>query len=233
MDAIVHLGWYAIPGDGNPDEQGQSLYRTQNLLWIAADVPGFVFASTASVYGSGLGFIESSPTFPGCRYTAAKVVAEEEVARTRGRNHLILRFGSFMGVGSAGGRTRTDLVVNAFASAGWSGRPIDVWDPESIKPIVDVRDAARVVVRGVEQSIQGIMNVATECRRAMDLARTVVDVVRSDGDVSAPEIRVVPNESGRGVRSTGMLCRRLKDEFPDVRLRSARESIVSMKGYRG
>lgn len=234
IDAVVHLGWHAVPGNGSPERQRGCLLDTERLLSRTAGCPAFVYASTASVYGDGDNLSEDSRTAPGCAYTAAKEAGETLVRGHRPRNHLILRFGSLMGVGTTNpGRTRTDLVVNAFASAGWNGRGIDVWDAESVKPVVHVKDAAEVIVRALERGdVTGTMNVARECRRAIEIAQTVVDQILSEEDVTAPEIRVIPNDSGRGTRSTSVLCRRLQKEFPDLRLRTIREAVSEFRNYK-
>ncbi len=213
LDAIIHLGWCAVPGNRHPTTQKECVRKTDMLLSWGYQVPLFLFSSTASVYGNGNDFTEASLTNPGCAYTRAKVEAEQNIRRDRPERFLTFRFGSMMGVGAEGGRTRTDLVVNAFAHAGWSGKRIEVWDPECLKPVIHVRDAATLLVFGMERRMTGTFNAAYDCLMAAAVARTVRSLL-TESTGTPPDVRFVANDGARGSRSTEVDCRRLKETFP-------------------
>lgn len=98
-------------------------------------------------------------------------MAEEAVKRRFPGSHVILRFGSLFGAGLT--RTRTDTMVNAFALEGMRTGVVRYWHGECYRPILHVRDAARVVRWAVEANVTGTFNAAMESVRTADAAALV------------------------------------------------------------
>jgi nucleoside-diphosphate-sugar epimerase len=226
VDSVVHLGWYAVAGSEHAHLQSLCVEMTRRLLFAQQAVPCFVFASTASVYGdrdAGL-CSEETQVSPNCAYTRAKVKAEELV-RARGMDrHCILRFGSFMGLGAPGCRTRTDLAVNAFATEAWTTGRINVWNPLSWKPVIHVRDAAELVVDAIEQRWVGTVNAAQCSMPAMCTAISVAELTGAS---------VEKVEDRSGPRSCNLDCTKLaKLRGPHAVYRSVLESVKELQGRR-
>lgn len=172
FDACVHLAWYSSAGNSQLGLHQKCLDATKHVVetWRAYRPDGpFVFASTCSVYGSeGDLFEEDDDVNPQCDYTRCKAEAEQLVLGLSGG--CVLRLGSLFGVGAPGGRTKTELVVNAFASDAWSNGQIQCWNPDSYKPILHVRDAAEVCLDALRWT--GIVNAVYTCPRAKEIATT-------------------------------------------------------------
>ena len=223
---VVHLGWLAKPGDGQAVLQQRCVDDTSRLVdWCIQRGVRLVFASTASVYGlrgeDEPPCREDANLFPNCDYTRAKAAAEGLVGRM-GELGCVLRLGSLMGVGVEGGRTRTDLVVNAFASAAAEGSVIEVWNPSSWKPVVHVRDAAEVIARAVEERWTGVVNVASVNMRARDIAWKVS--VRHTSTI------VWKNDSPNGNRSCRVDCSELRRRMPDYQWRTVEDAVAEFVG---
>ena len=223
---VVHLGWLAKPGDGQTDLQQRCVDDTSRLVdWCVQRGVRLVFASTASVYGlrgeDDLPCDEGANLFPNCDYTRAKAAAEGLVARM-GELGCVLRLGSLMGVGVEGGRTRTDLVVNAFASAAAEGRTVEVWSPSAWKPVVHVRDAADVITAAVEDHWTGVVNVASDCLRARDIAVRAwnLNQLRVMNDIKWKD------ESPNGNRSCRVDCSELRRRMPGKAWRTVGEAVA-------
>jgi nucleoside-diphosphate-sugar epimerase len=212
FDGVVHLAWRAKPGDGEKEIQNLCARDTDILATSVAgnlyarSVP-FIFASTVAVYGDrgDKEVNEYSGMAPACSYGRAKAEAEDGI-RWRLPGSCILRLGSLYGLGIRGGRTRADVCINAFALEGWGRGRIDCWAPRAYKPIVHVRDAARVIVEALADHWQGYVNVAHTTQRAESLALGVATLVaRSSGycDVNFDNARQSP-------RSCDLNCDRLR-----------------------
>lgn len=177
VQAVVHLAWYSSAGDKHPKLQQHCLDSTKSLLKRCSPGVPFVFASTASVYGDGgdREFKESDETNPNCAYSRAKMDAEGLVRQWQNRDkQLIFRFGSMMGRGIT--RTKTEVCVNGMASEGWTKGIVEVWNPESWKPLIHVRDAAELILEGLDKKWSGTVNAACCSMKAIDVAGLVQEV---------------------------------------------------------
>lgn len=212
FDAVVHLAWYSSAGDGQPELQQRCLDDTRKLVRRVSEIPlvgqpKFVFPSTLSVYGeNGLRVCrETDWTSPQCAYTRAKATAEWAVQCLLPEDSTIFRFGSLMGRGAPGGRTKTDLVVNAAASEAYYRGYCEVWSPEAYKPVIHVRDAAELVVRAVEEDGWG--GVWNACDSGRWTAGWIADEAAR---IAGAEVRVVGDANGSARRScvadTTKLC---------------------------
>lgn len=231
-DGIVHLGWYARAGNGEPELQMDSLERTEKLLSQLRHHQFVVFASSAAVYGDrewkgSWGWRERDRPFPNCHYSRAKLCAEDGILSTCERP-LIFRFGSLMGRGV--GRTKTDLCVNAFALAAQRNEPIEVWNPLSLKPVLHVRDAAQLIRLGVEREWFDkprlrILNAACGSHKAVSLAHFIKAVAQSESPV-----RAVPDRSGP--RSCKLDTHLLQSVLPEMwEMRGVAETVREFDGY--
>lgn len=213
-DAVVHLGWYSTAGDGQPELQRKCYENTMALGGLVRPFTPrhcrIVFASSSSVYGhcGSRPLTEEDVPAPNCAYTQAKLAAEKVLVDELGDPDRVLtfRFGSLMGLGAPGGRTKTELVVNAFALAGWRRRPIAVWNPDDYKPVIHVRDAARLLRTAVEtKGWSGTYNAGLLVKKAGEIAATAAAM-------TGGEIIEVPDRNGR--RSCNLVSDRLLTELP-------------------
>lgn len=201
IEAVVHLAWYSSAGDGEPELQQRCLDDTRRLMRMFADAkpprPRFIFASTASVYGgNGLPAPrETDWTSPQCAYTRAKATAEWSAQCILPDNHTIFRFGSLMGRGAPGCRTKTDLVVNAFAADAYVRGVVEVWAHAAVKPVLHVRDAAELIARAcTEDGWHGVWNAHDgERRTAGQIAERVCEL-------AGATVREVPDANGAAAR---------------------------------
>lgn len=112
-----------------------------------AGVSGFVFASSASVYGAGSDSprSEASELAPQTAYARSKVSAETELTALANNSFTItcLRFATACGWSP---RIRLDLVLNDFvASAVTTGKIEVLSDGTPWRPLIHVKDMARAV----------------------------------------------------------------------------------------
>lgn len=212
-DAVVHLAWYSKVGPGNDAIQDRCLAASLKLFRAVREAGGdkrVVFASSAAVYGgrssSSAPVDEAVPPNPNCAYGRAKLFAEDYL-RTRLPHSLSFRFGSLMGVGTATGRTKLELCVNSMASSAWRRGLIEVWNPESVKPLLHVRDAAALLAWAVGADATGPLNAAALSASAGELAKTVSAMVVGDGE--RDEVLIVTVPDGSGPRSCSLDCARL------------------------
>lgn len=221
IDVVVHLSWLAKAGNGDPAGQRNSLRNTKRLLSAVDDQEcRIIFASTASVYGPSEAMKKETDSLnPNCCYTRAKRLAEKWLAHSLPQEDVtVLRFGSLMGRGMT--KTRTDLVVNAFAQLGHSGRIVEVWNPEAWKPIIHVKDAAGIIREAVEGRWEGVYNVASQCQQE----RLIANLVRLQ---TGCEVRL---KKGDGQRSCRLDCVKLAQKLlakgmPPVIWRSIPEAV--------
>lgn len=227
LDCVVHLGWRSRAGDDEPVEQELSYLTTHRLVKTLAECASpkrikLVFASTCSVYGPLLNehtepFKETDKLTPSCLYTAAKIKAEDLIRTYLGNQSLVLRLGSLMGVGAPSSSTKLDLVVNAFARDGYRRGVIQVWSPHAWKPVLHVKDAARIIGEAVERrEWVGTVNAASTAMQAITIARLAAHLTRAE--VRIDQSRVSP-------RSCRVSTLRLDRELPDMRYRTVEEAI--------
>lgn len=185
-DVVVHLAWRGKPGRARG--QDECFEQSARLLRMLPDRIRFVFASTASVYG-GIGratpWREDEAPSPNCPYTWAKLMAEGMARARFPGSHVILRLGSLFGAGIT--RTRTDTMVNAFALEGMRTGLVRYWHGECYRPILHVRDAAKVVRWAVESGACGTFNAALESVRTAEAAGVVAGLTGANAvEVDAP-----------------------------------------------
>lgn len=227
VQVVVHLGWYTSVGNKNKELQVECLHRTRALLEIMYKYqPYFVFASSASVYGNNQDVscdeIKTKPK-PNCYYSEAKAFAERDVHKMM-KSHMMFRFGSMMGLGAVGGRTKTELVVNAFSKDGWLKKEIEVWNPECWKPFIHVKDAAWFIKYAIEKRWVGIGNCAQGNLAAIDIALKVAKI-------TGATIKEVQTEGEK--KSCRLNCYRLRRFMPrDYIMRTMPETVYEFKDFK-
>lgn len=171
-DGIIWLA--ALVGDGacalNPEITSQ--INQESVEWLSKNYDGrIVFMSTCSVYGAQDGELtESSPVNPLSAYAATKYGAEQFLAN---KNAIIYRLGTLFGVGDRFSRIRLDLVVNTLTVRAFRAGQIKVFGGDQFRPLLHVRDAARMAVEHVATQHRGIFNLQKQNVRIIDLAYQV------------------------------------------------------------
>ena len=171
-DAVIWLA--AFVGDGacaiNPEisvEINQTAVR-----WLADNYDKrIIFPSTCSVYGAQDGELdEDSPTNPLSVYAVTKLAAEGFLSKRRA---LVLRLGTLFGVGDLFARIRLDLVVNVLTVVAATEGKLTVYGGEQFRPLLHVKDVARVMVDNLTTEHCGIFNIHRQNVRIVDLAYQV------------------------------------------------------------
>lgn len=171
-DCVVWLA--ALVGDGacalNPDVSYEINEKT--VGWLARNFDKrIIFMSTCSVYGAQEEEVnENSPVNPLSVYAATKLLAEKHLAKS---NSVIFRLGTLFGVSDTYSRLRMDLVVNTLTARAFTEGRLKVFGGDQYRPILHVKDMARVIVDAIETPHTGIFNLKQENIKIVDLANRV------------------------------------------------------------
>lgn len=113
---------------------------------VHAGVKRFIYACSASVYGSGGPFTESDHCYPIGPYSISKLQGEEaamQVGEKRGLNVTSLRLGNVFGRAPG---LRFEAVANRFAYQAGVGKPLVVYGSGEQKcPLIHIRDASNAL----------------------------------------------------------------------------------------
>ena len=171
-DAVIWLA--ALVGDGacalNPEITIS--INQDSVKWLAQHYNGrIIFMSTCSVYGAQDAMLdESSPTNPLSIYATTKLAAEEYL---KNKNSLIFRLGTLFGMSDQFSRIRLDLVVNTLTVRAFKQGKISVFGGDQFRPLLHVRDVARMAVDNLSTKHIGTFNLARQNVRIIDLAYQV------------------------------------------------------------
>jgi nucleoside-diphosphate-sugar epimerase len=171
-DGVIWLA--ALVGDGacaiNPDVT--VAINQEPLGWLAKHFgKRIVFLSTCSVYGAQDATLdEDSPTDPLSVYASTKLRAENHLSDA---NAISFRLGTLFGVGDVFSRIRLDLVVNTLAVRAHRHGKISVFGGDQFRPLLHVRDAAEMAVKGLTLPQRGVYNLHKQNVRIIDLAYQV------------------------------------------------------------
>ena len=142
-----------------------------------AGVKRFIYASTTSVYGrtSGEPQTEDMPAVSDYPYGMAKLQGERGCMALADSSFSViaLRKGT---VGGYSPRMRLDLVTNVMFMKGLRDKKITVGNPNTFRPTLDVRDAARAYEHAVNAKpidLSGVFNITGENQTLLDLAETI------------------------------------------------------------
>jgi UDP-glucuronate 4-epimerase len=180
VDGVVHLagepGVRRSWGGALQKYLERNVVSTERLLEAAwrNGTPGFVYASSSSIYGSDPGYPvgEEHPKSPTSPYGLSKLAAEELIQlydRERGVPGTILRYFTVYGP-----RQRPEMAVSRFIFAALRGRPVDVFgDGEQARDMTYVSDAVDATVAALEAP-PGVYNVGGGTRATVNalLARS-------------------------------------------------------------
>lgn len=171
-DAVIWLG--AIVGDGacTLDPNLTTEINQEAVQWLAQNYNGrIIFTSTCSIYGAQEGILtEESKPNPLSLYAGTKLKAESYL---QDKNALIVRLGTLYGVSDAFSRVRFDLVVNYMTAYAMTHGEINVYGGNQFRPLVHVKDVARLLVQNCYSTTTGIFNIVQQNTKMIDLAHHI------------------------------------------------------------
>ena len=130
-----------------------------------------IFFSTCSVYGAQDDLLsENSTTEPLSVYASTKLEAEKILEK---KDALIFRLGTLFGVGDSYSRVRMDLVVNILTAKAITEKKLTVLGGRQFRPLLHVKDAARVIQESLSSEKVGIYNLHLENIKIIDLAERI------------------------------------------------------------
>jgi nucleoside-diphosphate-sugar epimerase len=169
-DAVAHLA--ELSNDPLGQNRPEVTYKINHEGSVAlaekarrAGARRFVYTSSCSVYGAGIGdFLdETSPTNPQTAYAQCKVLVERDVGTMVGPDFcpVFLRNATAYGPSP---RMRFDIVLNDLSALAWTTRRIAmISDGSPWRPVVHVADICEAIYRSLvapEASVRGrIFNV--------------------------------------------------------------------------
>lgn len=171
-DKVVWMA--ALVGDGacsiNPLITKQ--INLDTVQYLADNFDGkIIFFSTCSVYGAQDDLLnENSSTDPLSVYASTKLGAEKILIK---KNALIFRLGTLFGVGDTYSRIRMDLVVNILTAKAITEKKLTVFGGRQFRPLLHVKDAARVIEESIYSDNKGIYNLHLENIKIIDLAEKI------------------------------------------------------------
>jgi len=178
----------ALVGDGacsiNPLITKQ--INLDTVEFLANNFDGkIIFFSTCSVYGAQNDLLdESSSTDPLSVYASTKLEAEKILIK---KDALIFRLGTLFGVGDSYSRIRMDLVVNILTAKAIAEKKLTVFGGRQFRPLLHVKDAARIIEESIFSTNKGIYNLHLENIKILDLAERIQKIF---SDVSIEKIDI-------------------------------------------
>jgi UDP-glucuronate 4-epimerase len=239
VDGVVHLagepGVRRSWGGALQKYLERNVVSTERLLEAAwrNGTPGFVYASSSSIYGSDPGYPvgEEHPKSPTSPYGLSKLAAEELIQlydRERGVPGTILRYFTVYGP-----RQRPEMAVSRFIFAALRGRPVDVFgDGEQARDMTYVSDAVDATVAALEAP-PGVYNVGGGTRATVNALLGAVGSVTGSpvepryGPAAQGDARSTWADSRRAARVLGYRPRVGLEEGIAAQVAWARESQVA------
>ncbi|TXT54871.1 MAG: hypothetical protein BAJATHORv1_50123 [Candidatus Thorarchaeota archaeon] len=231
IDAVIDLA--AIVGDPackiNEDLTIQTNYWATHLLAEVAQAKGiskFLFASTCSVYGKSSGSAdEDGETNPLSLYAKTKLDSEGVIKKfSNGMGGRVLRLATLCGPSY---RMRFDLVLNIMTAKACIDGKVQVFGGEQIRPLLDVRDAAKAfqyLLENSDSSDYYVFNIGSNSSNTSiaNLGELVVNTVGNSELTHIPEVS--------DARSYRVDFSRIKDIgfTPDYSLEDSIHGIVEL-----
>ncbi len=151
FDTIIHLA--AIVGEPacliDPTfAYDTNVIGTRNILQAMTDGQRIIFTSSSSVYGNRPDETVNEDTLPLPlnNYSQQKYTAEKEIIAS-GRDYIILRPATAFGVSE---RTRMDLLVNNLIYDALTTQLLQIYEPNTMRPIIHVIDFARILIEAMD-----------------------------------------------------------------------------------
>ena len=172
--AEVVVWMAALVGDGacsiNPSITNEINYKS--VKFLSDNFNGkIIFFSTCSVYGAQNDVLnENSKTDPLSVYASTKLEAEKLLLL---KDALVFRLGTLFGVGDAFSRIRMDLVVNVLTAKAILEKKLTVYGGAQYRPLLHVKDAARIIRDSINSKNKGIYNLHLENTKIIDLAEKI------------------------------------------------------------
>jgi dTDP-4-dehydrorhamnose reductase len=175
-DWIVHLAGLVGIGvcERDPDKAWRvNVEGTQNVMLCHKRV---LYASVLASYEDRGLIDESTPAFPRAVYFKTKLEAEKLVLQ---EGQMAVRLGTLYGVNEQA--MRDDLLVHSFCREAVQKGKITVFQPECMRPLTYVDEAATAIKFLVEKADveRGIFNVVTQNCRKGSVAAIVSDCTGS------------------------------------------------------
>lgn len=181
-----------------------NLLGTENVLRTAAEagVERFIYASSSSVYGSGIiPCEETTPPHPLSIYAMTKLLGEELVEEWRNRMEcVIVRCATCCGPAP---RMRLDTVVNIFSAQAYFQKKITVQGGNQRRTNIHVKDAAGFYSllidfpKGTFTHTNGVYNLTCRNHSVSEIANQVARLVSVD-------ITITTDKTQRDARSYQM-----------------------------
>ncbi|KAA8388582.1 SDR family oxidoreductase [Acetobacter tropicalis] len=186
VDAVIYLAAISNDPMGQKfgkvtDEVNRESCITIARLSILAGVRHFAFASSCSVYGyaSEKALTENDATNPLTAYARSKIEAENDLKKLATDKMFIscLRFATACGFSE---RLRLDLVLNDFVATALRTKKIHVLsDGSPWRPLIDIRDMARIFEWAITRSGEQFIIVNAGCNDANYTVKNLADAVAS------------------------------------------------------
>jgi nucleoside-diphosphate-sugar epimerase len=172
-----HVIWLAaLVGDGacavKPDLTKE--INRDSVAWLAGQYNGrIIFMSTCSVYGEHDKAVnENGAVKPLSLYAETKLQAEGNLLD---KNALIFRLGTAFGISDTYARPRMDLVVNAMSMSAILKGEITINGGDQWRPLIHVKDIARLTVDNLNRNVSGIYNLATVNTTIRKIGQAVIE----------------------------------------------------------
>ena len=220
-DSVVWMA--ALVGDGacgiNPTITNDINFKSVEFL--AENFDGkTIFFSTCSVYGAQDDILnEDSKTNPLSVYASTKLEAEKLLIK---KDALIFRLGTLFGVGDLFSRIRMDLVVNVLTAKAILEKKLTVFGGAQYRPLLHVKDAARIIRDTISSKNKGIYNLHLENTKIIDLAENIKNHFE---DVQIEKVNI-KFQDARNYRADGS---KLKKDFNFIPKYSVDDGINEVK----
>ena len=132
-----------------------------------------IYMSSCSVYGTGDDTLkENSELKPLSFYAKSKIEDEKILADS---NTICFRLGTLHGISDCFSRIRFDLVVNTLVMRAIFHNKVVVFGGEQYRPLLHVRDVAKVISMVLDRENTGIYNLHAENMTIIDVAKRIKD----------------------------------------------------------
>jgi nucleoside-diphosphate-sugar epimerase len=175
-DVVIHLSGVSNDPSCELDKEltiRMNLNVTKKLVdySVLCGVKKFIYASSASVYGSNPNLVnEDSELNPQSLYAQTKIDSEKYIINSKLKSYTILRFGTLFGPSK---RMRFDTAINLFLLNAIKNRKIQVFGGDQYRPFLYVDDAADAIIHSIGDTKSRLVNIYTTNVKVSDLADRV------------------------------------------------------------